>query len=253
MPKNPLVTVIMPAYNAAGFIQQAIESVLCQTVSDLELLVIDDGSVDETRQIVEQLCARDCRVHLLINEKNLGAGGTRNRGLEMSKSPYTALLDSDDYWKPQMLEALIGRLEQTGADLAYCSYALVDEQGEKVCNDFIVPEETDFEHSAVRNVISCSSVVFARKVVDRYRFPVNVYHEDIALWFQMLREGIVARGVPEVLAAYRQRADSKTAGKLKSAVRRWSVYRKHLGLPFLKSAGFMVRYACYGLQKYKRI
>ncbi len=253
MPKNPLVTVIMPAYNAAGFIRQAIESVLNQTVSDLELLVIDDGSEDETRQIVEELCSRDCRVHLLINEKNCGAGGTRNRGMDLSKSPYTALLDSDDYWQPQLLEKLICRIEQTGADLAYCSYALVDEAGQKVCNDFIVPEETDFEHSAVRNVISCSSVVFARSVVDQYRFPLNVYHEDIALWFQMLREGIVARGVPEVLAAYRQRADSKTAGKLKSAMRRWSVYRKHLGLSVWKSAGFMVRYARYGLQKYKRI
>lgn len=253
MPKNPLVTVIMPAYNAAGFIRQAIESVLCQTVSDLELLVIDDGSKDETRQIVEQLCNRDCRVHLLINEKNCGAGGTRNRGMDLSKSPYTALLDSDDYWKPQMLEKLIKCLEQTGADLAYCSYELVDEEGKKVCNDFIVPEETDFERSAVRNVISCSSVVFARSVVDRYRFPRDVYHEDIALWFQMLREGMVARGVTEVLATYRQRADSKTAGKLKSAMHRWSVYRKHLGLSVWKSAGFMVRYARYGLQKYKRI
>lgn len=253
MPKNPLVTVIMPAYNAAGFIQQAIESVLCQTVSDLELLVIDDGSADETRQTVEQLCARDCRVHLLINEKNRGAGGTRNRGLELSKSPYTALLDSDDYWHPRLLERLIGCLENTGADVSYCSYELVDEAGKKVCNDFIVPDKTDFEHCAVRNVLSCSSVVFARTVVDRYRFPANVYHEDIALWLQMLRDGIVARGVPEVLAAYRQRADSKTAGKLKSAVRRWSVYRGYLGLSVWKSAGFMARYALYGLQKYKRI
>ena len=108
MANSPLVTVIMPAYNAAGFIEQAIESVLNQTVSELELLVIDDGSADETRQIVEQLCARDCRVHLLINEKNCGAGGTRNRGLDLSKSPYTALLDSDDYWQPQLLEKLIG-------------------------------------------------------------------------------------------------------------------------------------------------
>ena len=256
MPVNcqkPLVTVIMPAYNAADFIREAIESVLCQTVSDLELLVIDDGSADDTPQIVEQICAKDPRVHLITNVRNLGAGGTRNRGLDLSSSPYTALLDSDDYWKPEMLQKLIERLEQTGADLAYCSYELVDEQGKKVCNDFIVPEDTDFERSAVRNVISCSSVVFSRSVVKKYRFPTNVYHEDIALWFRMLLDGMVARGVPEVLAGYRQRAGSKTSGKLKSACRRWTVYRKYLGLSIPKSISFMVRYAWYGAQKYKRV
>lgn len=253
MCKIPMVTVIMPAYNAAAFIQQAIESVLGQTVSDLELLVIDDGSADNTCDIVRALSQKDQRVRLLVNEKNLGAGGTRNRGLSLSKSTYTALLDSDDCWKPQMLQKLIGCIEQTGADLAYCSYELVDEAGKKVCNDFIVPPKTDFESSAVRNVISCSSVVFTRSVVDRYRFPEDVYHEDIALWFKMLRDGIVANGVPEVLASYRQRSGSKTSGKLKTAVLRWSVYRKYLGLSVFKSAGFMIRYAWYGLRKYKRI
>ena len=251
--RKPLVTVIMPAYNAAGFIREAIQSVLNQTVTDLELLVIDDGSTDETTQIVEQLCKTDARVRLLVNEKNLGAGGTRNRGLELSASPYIALLDSDDYWKPQMLEKLIARMKETGADLSYCSYELVDEQGRKICNDFIVPEDTDFERSAVRNVISCSSVVFSESVVKQYRFPTDIYHEDLALWFRMLRDGIVARGVPEVLAGYRQRAGSKTAGKLKSAVRRWSVYRKYMGLSFFKSARYMIRYGYYGLKKYKRV
>lgn len=251
--RNPLVTVIMPAYNAAQFVRQAVQSVLDQTVSDLELLVIDDGSTDETPQIVEQMCEEDDRVRLITNVKNLGAGGTRNRGLDLSSSRYTALLDSDDYWKPQMLEKLIGRLEQTGADLCYCSYELVDAQGEKVCNDFIVPEDTDFKRSAVRNVISCSSVIFTRSVVDKYRFPSDVYHEDIALWFRMLREGMVACGVPEVLAGYRQHVGSKTSGKIKSAWRRWSVYRKYLGLSVWKSTSFMVRYAWYGVKKYKRV
>lgn len=249
----PMVTVVMPAYNAADFIRQAIESVLRQTVTDLELLVIDDGSSDNTCDIVRALSQQDHRVRLLVNEKNLGAGGTRNRGLSLSESPYTALLDSDDYWEPELLQKLIGCIENNSADLAYCSYALVDEQNKKVCNDFIVPEETDFESSAVRNVISCSTVVLTRRVVEKYRFPENVYHEDIALWFKMLREGVVARGVPEVLAAYRQRAGSKTSGKLKSAALRWRVYRNYLGLPVVESAGFMVRYAWYGLQKYKRI
>lgn len=249
---NPLVSVIMPAYNAEDFIGQAIRSVLNQSISDFELLVIDDGSDDGTKAMVEAISQTDGRVRLLPNETNMGAGRSRNRGFDLCAGQYVALLDSDDYWEPAFLEKMLAKLRKTNADLVYCSYAMVDEQGSKVCNDFIVPEQTDFEHCMIRNVISCSSVLFARRTVDTYRFPTDLYHEDIALWFRMLREGCVARGVPEVLAAYRQRSGSKTSSKLKSAIRRWPIYRSYLGLSVPKSLWLMVQYGFYGLIKYKR-
>ena len=99
MEKNeqmPLVSVIMPAYNAAAFIEEAIQSVISQTITDWELLVIDDCSTDATAGIVEKMALRDCRVQLLVNETNLGAAGSRNRGLTIFRGKYVALLDSDD-------------------------------------------------------------------------------------------------------------------------------------------------------------
>ena len=164
-----------------------------------------------------------------------------------------ALLDSDDYWKPTLLEKMIARAEETTADIVYCSYEMVDEQGEKVCNDFVVPPETSFEESIVRSVITCSTVLMTSKLAKENRFPVNMYHEDIALWFQLLRDGAVARGVPEVLAAYRQRRNSRSADKLITACRRWPIYRKHLCLPFFRSIGVMIRYGYYGLIKFRRV
>ncbi len=248
----PLVSVVMPAYNAESFIEEAILSVLSQSITALELLVIDDGSSDGTVSLVESFCQKDSRVRLILNETNMGAAGSRNRGLDLCTGKYVALLDSDDYWKPGFLEKSIAKAEQTNAELVYCSYELVDEQGRKVCNDFIVPEQTDLEHSLIRNVISCSTVLIARRAVDTYRFPLGLYHEDIALWFRMLKEGCAARGIPEVLAAYRQRSGSKTSSKLKSAVRRWPIYRSYLGLSVPKSLWLMVQYGIYGLIKYKR-
>lgn len=251
--KKPLVCVVMPAYNAEPFVEEAIRSVLDQTVSDLELIVIDDGSSDATRQIVQRLAEEDSRVHPVTNEENIGVAKTRNRGLDLSRGTYTALLDSDDRWHRDMLEKMIARAEQTGADLIYCSYAMVDEAGKKVCNDFIVPEEADYDYSIVRSVITCSTVLMTRKIVDTYRFPTNIYHEDIAMWFTVLKEGGRACGVTEVLADYRQRSGSRSSEKLKSAWRRWEVYRKHLGMSVLESAVLMVRYGTYGLIKYKRV
>lgn len=250
---EPLVSVIMPAYNAQQFITEAISSVLAQSVRDWELIVIDDGSLDETQKIVEAYSREDPRIRLIVNEENMGAARSRNRGLDVCCGEYVALLDSDDYWKPQMLEKMIACARDTKADIIYCSYELVDEKGKKVCNDFLVPQETTFRKSMIRSVITCSTVLITKKIAKAHRFPAHIYHEDIALWFQLLRDGVVARGVPEILAAYRQRGSSKSANKLKSACRRWVIYRKHLKLPLLQSMVLLVQYGYYGLIKFKRI
>lgn len=250
---DPLVSVIMPAYNAEAFIGEAISSVLAQSTSDLELIVIDDCSSDRTRDVVDDFLRKDSRIRLLTNEHNMGVARTRNRGLELCRGKYIALLDSDDYWKPQMLEKMIARVEETKADIIYCSYAIVDEEGRKLCNDFIVPSATTFEESIVRSVITCSTVLITSELAKKNRFPTDMYHEDIALWFQILRDGGTARGVPEVLAAYRQRANSRSSSKLTSACRRWVIYRKHLGMPFVQCVGVMIQYAYYGLKKFKRL
>lgn len=250
---TPRVSVIMPAYNAGPFLGEAIESVIAQTVTDWELFVLDDCSTDNTRQLAEEFARKDPRIHLVANEENMGVARTRNRGLGLCRGQYVALLDSDDYWKPNWLEKMIARAEETGADIIYCSYELVDEQGTKVCNDFIVPPTTTFEESIIRSVITCTTVMITAEFAKNHRFPTNIYHEDIALWFEALRDGATAVGVPEVLAAYRQRANSRSAGKLTSAGRRWIIYRKHLKLPFFKSVWVMMRYGYYGLVKFKRI
>lgn len=251
--ESPLVSVIMPAYNAERFIEEAISSVISQSMSDWELIVIDDGSKDNTPVIISEFVRKDTRIHLFINEENIGVAQTRNRGLELCRGKYVAFLDSDDYWEQQMLKKMIDRAEETNADIVYCSYALVDEQGRKVCNDFMVPSTTTFEESIVRSVITCSTVLITSELAKNNRFPTNMYHEDIALWFQILRDGGTARGVSEVLASYRQRANSRSSSKVTSAIRRWSIYRKHLGMPFVQCIGVMLQYAYYGTVKYKRI
>lgn len=249
----PLVSVIMPAYNAEAYIAEAIDSVLAQTVTDWELLIIDDGSQDQTREIVSRYVQKDARIRLLENPQNMGVARTRNRGLDCFRGDFAAFLDSDDYWQPSMLEKMIARANETNADIIYCSYAIVDEQGNKICEDFLVPEKTNFEQSIVRSVITCSTVLVTRKLAEQTRFPTDMYHEDIAMWFRILKDGGTACGVTDVLAAYRQRTGSRSAGKLASAVRRWPIYRKHLQMPFGKSVITMARYGFYGLIKYKRV
>ncbi len=102
MMRGPRVSVLMPAYNAAGTIREAIDSALAQTLSDLEVVVVDDGSRDETAQIVASYA--DPRVRLLRNPKNLGMPATRQRGADAARGEYLAILDSDDRAHPTRFE-----------------------------------------------------------------------------------------------------------------------------------------------------
>ena len=105
--KQPLVSVIMPAYNAESFIEEAISSVVKQTMTDWELFVIDDCSKDDTLQIAQKHAADDTRIHILINDINLGVAKTRNKGIDLAKGQYIAFIDSDDYWRQCFLEKMI--------------------------------------------------------------------------------------------------------------------------------------------------
>lgn len=246
------VSVVMPAYNAGPYIEIAVRSVMEQTFADWELIVVDDCSDDSTAEIVKRLAAEDERIVFLRNETNMGVAKTRNRGLELAKGSYVALLDSDDIWRPEKLEKQVALAKETGADIIYCSYAIVDANGDKKCDDFIVPAATDFDASLIRTVISCSTALLSRKVVDTYRFEDGFRHEDMVLWMQILKAGYKARGVTEVLADYRVMDGTRASNKLKSAANRWRIYHDFLGFSPSKSTMLLLQYSVLGLKKYRK-
>lgn len=119
------VSVIIPAYNTEQYIAQAISSALAQTLENIEVIVVDDCSTDNTVEIVEGFT--DPRVKLLLNQKNMGAGGARNRAIQAAQGEWIAVLDSDDWYAPQRLEALLEVAEQKNADfVADDSYLIED-------------------------------------------------------------------------------------------------------------------------------
>lgn len=244
------VSVIMPAYNAERFIEESIRSVMEQTFTDWELLVIDDGSKDATCAIVEKLAAEDERITLFKNEKNMGVAKTRNKGFDLSKGRYVALLDSDDLWHSDKLERQIALLLREKAELAYCSYAIVDSDGNKVKDDYIVPEQVSFEGLLRENAIGCSTVLLSRDIVLRYRFKTEFYHEDYVLWLDLLRDGHKAVGCSEPLVKWRLIDGSRSFDKRKSAMNRWRIYREHLKFSPVKSARLLGAYAMAGVKKY---
>lgn len=250
METTPLVSVVMPAYNASRFLRQAVDSVLAQTYANLELIIVDDCSTDDTLQIMQDYAARDSRVRIIAGETNQGVARVRNRGIQEARGAYIALLDSDDVWAETKLEKQLACVRETHADIVYCSFDLVDEQGVRLNKPFIVPVHTDYDSMLVRCVFTCSTILSDAKLLKAHPFRPEYYHEDFVLWMELLREPIKAVGLPDVLMHNRQVGGSRSNNKINAAIQRWKIYRQALHMGLLESAIAFVRYAFWGVVKY---
>lgn len=245
-----LVTVVMPVYNAEKFLAKAIESVLCQTYRNVELLVIDDCSTDGSLHIAQSYEAKDRRVCVLQNEKNINVAKTRNYGIQKAQGDFIALLDSDDVWEPQKLELQMELLERENAGIAYCSYDFIDESGKSILKPFLVPKETNFNKMLYGNDIGCSTVLIRADMFKKHLFHPDCYHEDYALWMEMLKDNVKAVGLTEVYVHYRKVTGSRSDNKINAAKERWNIFRKELKLPLWKSVVAFCGYAMNGVIKH---
>jgi glycosyltransferase involved in cell wall biosynthesis len=167
MTLSPIVSVVIPAYNRAGTIKRAIQSVLAQTFEEYELIVVDDGSSDTTRQIVQSI--KDDRVKMIIHEHNRGAAAARNTGMQTARGKYIAWLDSDDEWLPLKMEAQLNTLRKVSNEVKACYTAY--ERVEKDLTVVYIPRTTE-----ARSVyLTCdlgpgSTLMFERAVLDKIGF-----------------------------------------------------------------------------------
>jgi Glycosyl transferase family 2 len=207
MTHKTLVSVLMPSYNCAPFIGAAIESVLAQTFSEFELLVIDDGSTDRTTEIVTRYADSDSRVRL-IGRDHYGLVETLNYGLDLARGCYLARLDSDDITTPQRLEVQKNFLDaHPEVVIIGSAYVPIDQLGVSAQVSFMPQSDVAIHwHSLFQNPFAHSSVMLRLDVLKMYGLsydPAMQEAEDYSLWSQLLQHG---RGynLPQPLVQYRQ-------------------------------------------------
>ncbi len=250
--KEVLVSIVMPAYNCEKHVVHAINSVLAQTYQNWELLVLDDGSKDNTQHIIEVFCKNDNRIKALPNEKNMGVSTTRNRGIEHASGEWIAFLDSDDMWDPEKLQKQFQIIEKESAEFIFTGASYINEEGEPYKGTFAVPAMVTYEKLRNQNVISCSSVLIKKKFFDNIKMEKDEIHEDYAVWLRVLKMGVIAYGVNEPLLIYRISGNSKSGNKIKSVKMTYKVFR-FIGMNPIESAYFMMRHLIGSMMKYKRI
>jgi glycosyltransferase involved in cell wall biosynthesis len=192
--QTPIVSIIMCTYNRANYLREAIESVLAQTYSDWELLILDDCSTDNTKDIVSEYQAKDPRIVYIKNDKNLGINKNRNKALELSTGKYIAVLDSDDIWSDTY--KLQQQFEFLDANPDYCligsNVEIIDENSKAIGEIKYETEDTKIrEKVLLRNQIAHSSVLYRKDTAHKaglYDANIRIW-EDYDLWLKMGRLG----------------------------------------------------------------
>lgn len=209
---SPLVSVIMPLYNAEKTIRDSINSVLTQTYRKIELLIVDDCSKDRGPMIVSAIAKLDRRVRLFRLENNKGAGVARNTAIMHSSGRYIAFLDADDQWAPSKIEVQLETFRKYDVALVCSGYAVVNAKYEH--RGFRQPGEwITYETLLKENVIGCLTAIYDVGKVGRRFMPEIRKRQDYALWLEILREFGPAYCVQEHLAQYCVHAGSISSKK----------------------------------------
>jgi teichuronic acid biosynthesis glycosyltransferase TuaG len=250
--ESKMVSIVMPAYNSEKYIREAITSVIQQTYSDWELIVVDDGSKDNTVEIIEDFSKKDSRVKLHRNEKNLGVSATRNKGISLAVGEWIAFLDSDDMWDQTKLEKQINFAKDKDANFLFTGSAFINEKSESYSGIFNVPEQVSYKELLKQNVISCSSVLIKKHFLDTVKMEKDEIHEDYGAWLRILKKEKFAYGINESLLIYRISSGTKSSNKFKSLKMTYKTYR-FVGISPLKASYYWCWYVVKSLRKYKKI
>lgn len=244
---DKLISVIMPAFNSAGYICESINSVLAQTYPNWELWVIDDCSVDNTANVVKNFT--DKRIHYVRQPRNSGVAAARNLGIKISRGRFLAFLDSDDVWLPEKLEKQIDFMYRKKCGFSYTEYRQFVNHSSVAGKLIRTRDSVDYDTLLMGNDIACLTVI-----VDRWQYPDIVMppyrHEDYLAWLEILSNGGSAYSLHEDLARYRKSDKSLSSNKWKSMQWTWNVYRKYQKLSVFKSGYCMAHYVINGLRKH---
>jgi glycosyltransferase involved in cell wall biosynthesis len=254
-----VVTVVMPAYEAAAFIGEAIQSVLAQTFADWQLVVVDDGSTDQTPEILA--ACGDRRIRLIQIEHTGLPAVARNEALRRSESPYVAFLDADDVWRPHKLARQLAMFDsQPELGLVHTGFErLSDGALEPVPSPpELTASESLFERLAVQNYVANSSVLLRRELLDRHGLldedPQLRGAEDLELWLRLSQHTTFGY-VDEPLVVYRLHASNLGQGEqmglsyvtaLDKMERLYPELVAGLGAPYWRTLGYMRCY--FGLE-----
>lgn len=223
-----MVSVIIPCYNQGQYLAESVASVLAQTYSDWECIIVNDGSYDDTPTIAQGLCQLDCRIKYL-SQQNAGLSAARNAGIAKASGKYILPLDADDLIMPNYIKATITEIENgEGVRLAYTGTQLFGTET-KVRND-----NFDMHSFLMGNCIPCTAIYYKQdwERVGGYNENMKRGYEDWDFWMCLFECNVAVKKIPQVLFHYRRTTESMSKSMTNAAIEsiQQDLFKRHHGL-----------------------
>ncbi|AHF01125.1 glycosyl transferase [Thiomicrospira aerophila AL3] len=245
-----IVSIITPSHNSTQFISETIQSVLSQSISDWEMIIVDDCSTDKSVEVIQSFVEQDSRIKLIRLSVNSGAAVARNTAIEAAQGRYIAFLDSDDLWLPDKLEKQLAFMQVDNYPFTYAAYDKIDENGQ-VFGLIGVPDRVCYSDLLKMCSIGCLTAIYDTEYFGKVTMPLIRKRQDFGLWLKLLKKTEYAYGLNETLAQYRVRTDSISANKANAAKFTWRLYREVEGMNVFKASYYFSHYAVRGLLRTK--
>lgn len=249
--QNELVSIIIPVYNAAKYLNYTIESIQKQTYQNYEIILIDDKSTDNSLEIIKKYAEKNKKIKYYAFEQNKGTAVARNVALSMSRGRFIAYIDADDKWKNDKLEKQINYMTKNNYYFTCSDYEKINENGKSLKKIIKMPTKIDYNIYIRNTIIQTVGVIVDTKYISKklLEMPNLRRRQDAATWCQILKSGYICYRVPEVLCYYRIHSGSLSSNKFKSVKGTWYLYRKIEHLSFIKSSLCFCGYVFNAIKK----
>ena len=217
----PYFTIVIPSYNRGHIVGRAIESVLNQSYSDFEIIVVDDGSTDNTKEVVCQYL--DSRINYFFQE-NSGVSAARNTGSKLAKGDYIAFIDSDDIWYKNKIKIQIKFMTANKALFSFNSYNIINKEN-KIIGAIKAQKKIDYKSLLKSCDIGLSTVMFHKSLKKYIIFPKLKTKEDYVVWLRLVKNKINLFGINNFLSAWRKVNNSLSSSVYQKMIDGYKVYR----------------------------
>jgi len=228
-----LVSIIIPYYKKKDYIKKTINSILKQTYKKFEIIIINDEPGELSKNILSFLKKKDSRIKIINNKKNIGAGKSRNKGINIAKGKYIAFIDSDDLWKKNKLLKQIEFMRKKNIEISHTSYEIIDD--DLVTRGTRQAKLMNYKELIKSCDIGLSTVIIKKSLIKNLRFPNLKTKEDYVLWLEIAKKGKTIHALNTKLTQWRKSKNSLSASVVRKLTDGYYVYRHYLKFSVIKS------------------
>ena len=248
---NNFVDIILPNFNKATYLKEAVDSIFEQTYENWKLYIIDDCSTDKSKIILEKFKNSE-KVKIIYLNKNMGPSFCRNYGIRISSSKYISFMDSDDYWTKDKLQEQISFMEKNNFKFTYTDYIPFFEKNgkKKFINKTNLKSSLTFEDFILNTSINTTTMIISRTILKHLKFKKLKKLEDYLFKCEILKQNIAAHKLNKSLAFYRILNKSRSSHKFKNIFYLWRINKKFNQFNTLKNLKSIIMISINSLKKY---